>query len=418
MEALKAQAKPPLRTLVLNGDWFVGSVLATTLTKLTLRYASICKHKENVNKLRCEAMLIMTSIIRVGRSEFPSSPIDEDSHDRIMACLRLLSSITDEDSQVKRAFLIEARKAFAQMMHEEAKRTATKPTSAKKAVQVHADDLINFRQLKTKRAGGGVTDEYELDMTRATGISERGDDLISKLSRVVQLTGMSDPVYAEAYVHVHQYDILLDVIIVNQTEYTLQNLTLEFSTLGDLKLVERPSPHTLGPRGFHGIKANIKVSSTETGVIFGNIVYDGSSSQDTNCVILNDIHIDIMEYIKPATCTETQFRSMWTEFEWENKVNVNTNITDLRQYLEHVMKCTNMACLTPGHALSGECGFLAANMYAKSIFGEDALVNICLEKEGERVTGHIRIRSKTQGIAVSLGDKITLSQKKVVSAAA
>ncbi|TPX48675.1 hypothetical protein SeMB42_g02914 [Synchytrium endobioticum] len=100
MEALKAQAKPPLRTLVLNGDWFVGSVLATTLTKLTLRYASICKHKENVNKLRCEAMLIMTSIIRVGRSEFPSSPIDEDSHDRIMACLRLLSSITDEDSHL------------------------------------------------------------------------------------------------------------------------------------------------------------------------------------------------------------------------------------------------------------------------------------------------------------------------------
>ncbi|TPX38759.1 hypothetical protein SeLEV6574_g07652 [Synchytrium endobioticum] len=63
MEALKAQANQPLRTLVLNGDWFVGSVLATTLTKLTLRYASICKHKENVNKLRCEAMLIMTSII-------------------------------------------------------------------------------------------------------------------------------------------------------------------------------------------------------------------------------------------------------------------------------------------------------------------------------------------------------------------
>ena len=26
------------------------------------------------------------------------------------------------------------------------------------------------------------------------------------------------------------------------------------------------------------------------------------------CVILNDIHIDIMDYIKPAHCTEAQVR--------------------------------------------------------------------------------------------------------------
>jgi hypothetical protein len=49
------------------------------------------------------------------------------------------------------------------------------------------------------------------------------------------------------------------------------------------------------------VRANIKVSSTETGVIFGNIVYESSGS-DRNVVVLNDIHIDIMDYIAPATC--------------------------------------------------------------------------------------------------------------------
>lgn len=39
----------------------------------------------------------------------------------------------------------------------------------------------------------------------------------NKLNKVTQLTGFSDPVYAEAYVHVNQYDIVLDVLIVNQT---------------------------------------------------------------------------------------------------------------------------------------------------------------------------------------------------------
>jgi coatomer subunit beta len=61
---------------------------------------------------------------------------------------------------------------------------------------------------------------------------------------VTQLTGFSDPVYAEAYVNVNQYDIVLDVLIVNQTKDTLQNCTLELATLGDLKLVEKPQVHT------------------------------------------------------------------------------------------------------------------------------------------------------------------------------
>ena len=61
-----------------------------------------------------------------------------------------------------------------------------------------------------------------------------------RVVQVTQLTGFSDPVYAEAYVNVNQYDIVLDVLIVNQTRDTLQACTLELATLGDLKLVEKP----------------------------------------------------------------------------------------------------------------------------------------------------------------------------------
>lgn len=62
--------------------------------------------------------------------------------------------------------------------------------------------------------------------------------------------------------------------------------------------------------------------------------------------------------------------------------------------------------------LEGDCGYLAANLYAKSIFGEDALVNLSVEKQADgKLSGYVRIRSKTQGIALSLGDKITIKQK-------
>lgn len=77
-------------------------------------------------------------------------------------------------------------------------------------------------------------------------------------------------------------------------------------------------------------------------------VYDVTgAASDRNSVVLNDIHIDIMDYIVPASCTDTEFRQMWAEFEWENKVAVVTNVTDLHEYLDHLIRSTNMKCLTP-----------------------------------------------------------------------
>lgn len=65
-----------------------------------------------------------------------------------------------------------------------------------------------------------------------------------------------------------------------------------------------------------------KVSSTETGIVFGTIVYDstpiptsdggvkGALADCRNAVVLNDIHIDIMDYIFPASCSDLAFRAM------------------------------------------------------------------------------------------------------------
>lgn len=120
-----------------------------------------------------------------------------------------------------------------------------------------------------------------------------------------------------------------------------------------------------------------------------------------------------MDYIVPATCDDAQFRKMWADFEWENKVHVNTPIVDLTEYVDRLISCTNMRCLTPQQALSGDCSFLAANLYAKSIFGEDALVNVSIEKSSPdgKIAGHVRVRAKSQGMALSLGDKINTAQR-------
>ncbi|KAK8096769.1 Coatomer subunit beta [Apiospora kogelbergensis] len=403
LEAVKAAQKPPLRQLILDGDYYLATVLSATLTKLVMRHAEISADHARTNALKAEAMLIMISIIRVGQSHFVKAPIDEDSVDRVMSCVRSLAEFSQK-KELGSVFLDDTRKAFRAMVQVEEKKRAAKEAFEKAKTAIQVDDVVQIRQLSKKNTVDGA-DAIELDLERATGGDAPAEDLSSKLSRVVQLTGFSDSVYAEAYVKVHQFDIVLDVLLVNQTTETLQNLSVEFATLGDLKVVERPTTQNLAPHDFHNVQCTIKVSSTDTGVIFGNVVYDGAHSTDTNVVILNDLHVDIMDYIQPATCTETQFRTMWTEFEWENKVNINSKAKTLREFLEQLMACTNMSCLTPEASLKGDCQFLSANLYARSVFGEDALANLSIEKEGDDgpVTGFVRIRSRSQGLALSLG---------------
>ena len=74
-----------------------------------------------------------------------------------------------------------------------------------------------------------------MDLIKTIGLNDipggpagdKQDPLQSKLNKVEQLTGFSDPVYAEAYVNVNQYDIVLDVLVVNQTADTLQVIHFE-----------------------------------------------------------------------------------------------------------------------------------------------------------------------------------------------
>jgi len=389
-----------LRSMLTGGDFYLGSVISTSLTKLVMRMAEL---GANANPSTAAAMLIMCGIVRLGHSSVVPQPLDADTQERIALCIRVLS---EPNPRVKQVFLERCQEAFSYKLS-----VAEKPRD-KNTIDVgnrrEPDDLINIRLLTPTTSLPG--DEDTSDAAAWLKAKAGAEEFSSRLQRITQLTGFSDPVYAEAVVTVHEYDIILDVMVINQTDETLQNLSLELSTVGDLRLCERPQATNLPGHSTHTVKANIKVSSTETGIIFGSIVWDDKADQGN--VILNDIHIDIMDYISPASCSELAFRSMWAEFEWENKVAINTTLTDEHDYLEHICDSTNMQCLTPKLAREGNCGFLAANLYAKSLFGEDALVNISIEKQQDgKIGGYVRIRSKTQGIALSLGDKITLKQK-------
>jgi coatomer subunit beta len=139
LEAVKSASKPPLRSesqrlsfsnkllitiillclaLILGGDFFTASVLASALTKLILRFVDLSTDAAASNALKAETMLIMTSIIRVGQSKFVTIQIDEDSNERIHNCIQSLSELDLEGDRkvVKEMFLDDTKKAFEKML--------------------------------------------------------------------------------------------------------------------------------------------------------------------------------------------------------------------------------------------------------------------------------------------------------------
>jgi len=399
-----------LRALLLNGDSFLVACLASTIAKMTLRFASMRGFGTMASNGQIgKSLLILSSLLRIGENYGPvKNKLDRDSRQRVLTCIHALLY----PEKVQKAFLAKCRTSFKGMLDHVKKVENNTEDNDDMEDHKDVDNVIAIRQLMAEKELYDV-DQDSADVKKAVGSDSSTLDINSKLSRVYQLTGFADSVYAEAYLTVLDYDILLDILVVNQTSESLQNLTVELNTSGDLKISDRIQEHTIGPNASKTINVSIKVSSTESGVIFGNIVYSTSKGVDKKIVVLNSIHMDIMDYIHPAACTDTEFRSMWAEFEWENKVSVNTDFMDLTEYLNHIVKITNMKCLTPDIDHYRECGFLAANLYACSIFGEDALLNLSVEQNpsSKKITGYVRIRSKTQGVALSLGDKITSNQR-------
>jgi coatomer subunit beta len=310
------ESMPHLRRLVSGGDILLGTVVCVCLTKIALKGSE-------QHKLSTGALVTIAGVGRLAELKRGNRiGVHADCLDRLAQCVRILLDPTVRE-KLGDTFLQSCHQAYGSLV---AKQKAIKTKASeedKKGRASQADDLIQFRQLRAQAVQGGI--EVDLmdadDISRAIGAEGTGADS-SKLKHVYQLTGYSDPVYAEASVTVHDYDIVLEMLIINRTPNTLTNLTVELATMGDLKLVERPQSHTIGPLDERRLRANIKVSSTETGHIFGTIVFDNSSTAQKTYVNLSDIQLDIMDYIRPAECKNEDFRSMWAEFEWENKVSL------------------------------------------------------------------------------------------------
>ena len=374
----------PTLELFLDGKFECSGVLADSLCKLMIRLKSSEIEKSQFLALRTRVLLMLTSVLRLGGSKYVAQPIDRDSAERIALCIQIL--LSSEEDSLEKALTVESEAAFNSIQQKGGKRAE----NGLKQVQI--DDLIEFKLFSHVKSDDKthyfIPDEaVNLIVNENSSNNNNGNNGNSSkanLNRVVQLTGFSDAIYAETYVQMTGKEVLLDLLLVNQTEETLQNVSIDLVCAGDLKLIEKPAQLTLPPYSFSACKAIFKVTATNHGQIFGCISYlAGPTGQDSETVILSEIKIDVLEYVKAAQIDETVFREIWVLLEWENKISIkvpkNGSCIDLKSFLEYLMKQGNLTCITPNVFISDSehdkaPSFLACNLYAKSIFGNHNVI--------------------------------------------
>ncbi|CAA0814353.1 Coatomer subunit beta-1, partial [Striga hermonthica] len=137
-----------LRSLLLTGDFFLGAVIACTLAKLNLRLEEVQLSKIEVNKATSNALLIMVSMLQLGQSSVLPHPIDNDSYDRIVLCIRLLCNTGDA---VRKIWLKSCRESFVKMLSDKQLRETEEIKAKAQISHSQPDDLIDFYHLKSRK---------------------------------------------------------------------------------------------------------------------------------------------------------------------------------------------------------------------------------------------------------------------------
>eukprot|EP00796_Vickermania_ingenoplastis_P011750 gene11750-8080_t len=391
VEAAGGGAPPPaapsgasaMRVLVTHGDGFLICAIASTVVRLV----HLQQTAGGAEAAEALGMELLRELLRyAGSVEGTQFAVDDDAQEQIRLALAMLSAppasaskkVWGEAHETSRQLIAAGHTAgihtpAAGGARQKAEATGAEEAEAeakRKELALSLDAPLFFSQL----AGGatvGAVGAYDVEIATdvfsggvGAGLGPGGASadaaslsprkFLRRLEKVVPLSGSSDPIYCEACVTVNEFDVAVDWRLINCTPHLLQNIMVDLVSLGSMKLCERPQVYSLLPHATLTMQTSLKVASTETGVIFGSLLFDYPDGTHV-CIVLNNIDIDVMNYIHPVKeLTEVEFRRKWRALDWENKIIVSTPLKNLCGYLHLVERELNMGRITSAEADLGK----------------------------------------------------------------
>ena len=269
------------------------------------------------------------------------------------------------------------------------------------------DDVLGFRGLKGRVKAEAYFDDGELFMKRSEGAKEQRQKVTAKLRNLVQLTGYSDPIYAECSFNFSKTNIDLEVFLQNRTESILKNVNINFFSsvnkrdVQNLRLLERVKLPYLMPNATTTICKSLKYDVHKEFQFFGDISCENNAGIPMANLRTSEICFNILEFLKHSSISTRQFRHLWQVCDWENKVRIKTRFKALDKYIANL---TNKLSLTEVPDLKiSHSKYSTFSMYTRFCLGKDLLINICVETNKGALSGHIRLRSQKMGLVVLVG---------------
>lgn len=380
-----------LRSIICAGStsqrsFFVASSLCSCLAVLALR----CQYRvsstlplassstqlpatvtaQELHQMRARIMLVVTMLMRFGESQ----GIDPDSKHRLSLLLRVLI-----DQQLAQSFLRD--RDLSQIAMPSLKLTPTTiATAAPLNLQENRPGApLRCRLLGAERPSSILMDEQKAmlqalgrDTKSATGAFST-DRPLGLLANIHAMSGYSDPIYVESSMLVQNFSIVATFFVVNLSPSTLTNVTLDLHTTTNLRIVERPHPiRALKTGESSTVVINMRITAADVTTVFGSAMWDGGHGQQKPFIRLSPVQLSLVLFLRPHSLEDEEFRELWSELEWENKITVvddSTTSSALIDFVRDVQSVTRMQILRMPSEAQIASNFLSVNLAAKSLFG-------------------------------------------------
>ena len=411
-----------LRKFLLETTFYFSANLVSALTNIIFKMKKLNFDKYKVYYYN--TINIICSILKMNSKLVYKDP---DNTNHIQMCLKFLltnnDTIYEEWNQYMQKY--ENSLKLAQDKSKLEEELSLKKNKDFKNNQ--PDDFISFRHCKMYDPDNfEVDDDDNININKNSNIENEDDEenkednpinslnfgnnreTSNKKRRFIEvLSGTEDPLFVESVVNIYTFDLSIEFTIKNRSKNSLQNVSLQLFVPKEFSVIEKPPVFSLEPNETVHVRSSVKFTKTINAYIFGQISFNNFKGENS-FMHLSGLFIELLSTYK-ENISDLDFRKNWNDYTWEHNVMIVSRKNSFSQCINELIKGLKMTLVFPKtlEMINDDYPFMVANLYAKTKLGENALVNISVEKSKDnKIIGTCVIRSKTKDFMTGLGEKI------------
>ncbi|EJW05079.1 hypothetical protein EDEG_00860 [Edhazardia aedis USNM 41457] len=434
------EAKPILQNLNCPKVPFIGNAIALFFEKL---YSQISCSKQ----ITVRIIALLLKFIKQGNS---FNKIDKSSEITIYICIKSIASIFNNKKSSS-----ECNSTDKSTLSTNTENKITSHASIENdlnlilenhrvdhetEIEIKENDLIyeNHMNFHVKKSNETLDPISFTFLPMKNEIKQEVENQNKPREETQQLTSQSDPIYAEAKIKISKYEIIIDLLLINQTKSTLQNINIELITSSNISIDQNLSLSVLQPGIVKNKTIKAKINECSDSFVCGTISFaflKNNQFKGSYTLNIEPISFFIRDFLKtPDIYTEDKFKENWVKMEWENTYNIKMapnklfNSSDFNDILDsNSIKSiettrnskTDLVSLQnkilnnlKGYLVSKEnydsCAVM--NIACKTTLDNTILVNLLLSIE-TLVSIEARIRSDSEDVVKSISKVISETVK-------